>query len=402
MSSGQDLCAVPVGTAPDGTWDFVHFQSLTTASIAVCVVMTVLALLIAVPRVYVNRRRLLIADYCTILALVFSIAYLVLISLMARFYRHDWNLPACWFDASFAKLQFCLVFFSGLVQFFPRASIFLLYRQLFQVHGSWVHIAIWVGLVGTFLTNAPNIPISIAIEAPHPGETWEDVLVRLSRPSNGHDFRLWGPIQGAASVALDIFAFVLPLPIIAKLNLAPRKRKQLLFLFSTALLGVAASIVALVYKVQLLIKENENQGDETWLLGPVNICIDVESNIAIIVGSMPAFANFMRIHVAESRVFMSLWSKLGGSDPSAPASSNNGNQRRPLHGTIGSPLPRKKVKPTYLELTDTNILKSGYTIEGGEGLATTTTESGQPGILRTTAVTQESHFPRSTDSLVRN
>lgn len=62
MSSGEDLCAIPVGTAPDGTWDFVHFQSLTTASITVCVVMTVLALLIAVPRVYVNRRRLLIAD----------------------------------------------------------------------------------------------------------------------------------------------------------------------------------------------------------------------------------------------------------------------------------------------------------------------------------------------------
>lgn len=54
----------------------------------------------------------------------------------------------------------------------------------------------------------------------------------------------------------------------------------------------------------------------------------------------------------------------------------------------------------YMELTDTNILKSGYTIDGGEGLATTTIESRQPGILRTTAVTQESHLPRSTDSLV--
>lgn len=63
--------------------------------------MTVLALLIAVPRVYVNRRRLLIADCqsfpsiclvstltlgldCTVLALVFSIAYLVIISLSKR------------------------------------------------------------------------------------------------------------------------------------------------------------------------------------------------------------------------------------------------------------------------------------------------------------------------------
>lgn len=54
----------------------------------------------------------------------------------------------------------------------------------------------------------------------------------------------------------------------------------------------------------------------------------------------------------------------------------------------------------YMELTDTNILKSGYSISGGEGLATTTIDSRQPGILRTMAVTQESNLPRSTDNLV--
>jgi len=64
MSAEQqiDLCQVPVRKAPDGTFDLVHFESLEAPSIAVCVVMTFLALVIAVPRIYVNRRKLLIAD----------------------------------------------------------------------------------------------------------------------------------------------------------------------------------------------------------------------------------------------------------------------------------------------------------------------------------------------------
>jgi len=63
-----------------------------------------------------------------------------------------------------------------------------------------------------------------------------DALARLGKPATGHDFRLWGPIQGGASVVLDIYAFVLPLPIIARLNVAPRRRWQLIALFSTAFL----------------------------------------------------------------------------------------------------------------------------------------------------------------------
>ncbi|KAI1747595.1 hypothetical protein F4782DRAFT_418361 [Xylaria castorea] len=402
MSSGVDLCSVPVGKAPDGTWDLVHFESWSATSISVCAVLSALALFIAGSRIYVNRRRLLIADYFTMLALIFSIGYAIIVSIVSPIYRHDWNLPACWLDRSFVKTQFCLVFFSGLVQFFPRAAIFLLYRQLFEVHTRTIHVAIWVGLIGTFLANAPNIPISLAVEAPHPGETWDDVLIRLSIPANGHDFRLWAPIQGAASVVLDIYAFVLPIPIIIKLNLATRKRIQLLFLFSTALIGVAASIVALFYKVKLLIIENANGGDQFWLLGPVNIWIDVESNVAIIVGSMPAFASFMRLHVFESNRFQTLRSKFGGHSGERGQSGNV--PAPPLHGTIGSPVYRKKVRPPYYELNDTILLNSTYagTVDGGKDLATPSLESGQNGILQTTNVTQGSHQQQafSTDRLV--
>lgn len=67
-SASVDLCTVPLGKRPDGTWDLVHVESQQKIGIMVCVLFTVLALLIALPRLYVNRRQLQIADrqsHCT-------------------------------------------------------------------------------------------------------------------------------------------------------------------------------------------------------------------------------------------------------------------------------------------------------------------------------------------------
>lgn len=135
-----------------------------------------------------------------------------------------------------SQLQFCLGFFLGIVQFFPKAAIFLMYRELFRVYSNAVHISIWLGLIFTFLTNASHVPVSLAFLAPHYGEDWNDVLVRLSAHSSGPQYLLLGPIQGAVSVILDIYIFILPLPIIYHIILSPRKKIQLLLFFSTALL----------------------------------------------------------------------------------------------------------------------------------------------------------------------
>ena len=62
MSSSVDPCTVPLGKAPDGSWDLVEVQSLETVTIAVSVSLTALALLVALPRLYVNRGKFLIAD----------------------------------------------------------------------------------------------------------------------------------------------------------------------------------------------------------------------------------------------------------------------------------------------------------------------------------------------------
>ncbi|KAK7995806.1 hypothetical protein PG991_015273 [Apiospora marii] len=416
MSPSVDLCTVPLGKAPDGTWDLVHVQSLETVTIAVSTSVTALALLVALPRLFVNRGKLLIADYFTILALVFVFANLIIISLgnqprtnppwediadpvtAARYSRHDWNFPACWADARYIKLQFCVLFFSGFVQFFPRAAIFLLYRQLFQVHSRSVRVAIRTGLVFTLLISAPIVVLAVIYLAPRPGEAWEQVLVRQSGSTTGYAYSLIAPVQRAGSVALDGFAFILPLPIITRLNLARGKRLQLRLLFSTALLGIGASIASLVIGVKQVQNIRGNPRDVMWLSGPSNVCPHAEYCIAIIVGSMPAFSTFLKLHVLQSRVSQALRSALGvGSSRSTHRlSDRGGSPARPLHGTIGSPAARKKRRGQY-ELTDTMILDSRYTVQGGEDGDDRTVQPGH--ILRTMDIRQSDH-PRSTDNLV--
>ena len=73
------------------------------------------------------------------------------------------------------------------------------------------------------MTNIPDIPIAVAV-----------YLQFVPADGRSSDYRLLGPVQGAAGLALDILAFVIPLPIIARLNLSHRKKRLLFLLFSTA------------------------------------------------------------------------------------------------------------------------------------------------------------------------
>lgn len=46
----------------------------------------------------------------------------------------------------------------------------------------------------------------------------------------------WGAVQGFLSVGLDLYIFILPLPILFKLQMPRRRKIQLVALFSSGLL----------------------------------------------------------------------------------------------------------------------------------------------------------------------
>lgn len=150
---------------------------------------------------------------------------------VTKYSRHLWDVPACWYTASYVKILFAQGMLLGPVIFFGKTAIWLLYLQIFSAHRA-VRIIVYVGIVVTALTYWTSVPIELAYGCPRPGSTWTDLL---TNGMPGHIF-YFVPVQGALAVIIDIWIFVLPLPILWRLNMSRRRRIALCAVFFTALL----------------------------------------------------------------------------------------------------------------------------------------------------------------------
>lgn len=127
------------------------------------------------------------------------------------------------------KLLFSQAMLYAVTTFFAKSSILLLYLQLFSV-AQRMRIAIWAGLIGMGVIYWAAFPIEIPFMTPSRGQTWQE-LALSGKPNT---IGVWGIVQGPLSVLVDIYIFVLPFPILTRLNLSRRRRLELLFVFATA------------------------------------------------------------------------------------------------------------------------------------------------------------------------
>ncbi|KAI7775502.1 hypothetical protein LA080_006745 [Diaporthe eres] len=339
-----DPCEIPAAVPPDGQLpNLVNPTSLATATIVTSVLLTVWALVFVAARVMVNRRKLSWSDYFMVIGMIFDTAFTVVAVAKAKYYRHLWDVPACWIlDTTFIKLDFVYNIFMGPAVYFSKSSIFLLYQQFFSVKKS-MEIAIYIGLAATFLAYFPYIPLVIRYLSPLGRESWEDLIMADDRAKMIY----WGIVSGSLAVVLDIYIFVLPLPTLATLHMSLKTRVQLIAVFATALMGVVASVVALVYRVEILYRT-----DPTWRQGASGMAILVENNVAIIVGSMPAVATFVRVYVSESTIIKTLRSKIRRTHDSELSKDPRSSFRKPNLATFGSPNVQR---PGNYELTDPTV-----------------------------------------------
>ncbi|KAI1478785.1 hypothetical protein F4774DRAFT_144272 [Daldinia eschscholtzii] len=382
QSQDIDLCSIPVGANPHGLPpNFEDPPTLQPATIAISVITITIAVIVTSGRLFINRKAFRLADF----GLIFDLGTAgVLIALSSR-YRHSWDTPVCWLDTWYMKLTFVESLIVGPALFFPKAAIFLFYLQVFSIKKS-VRVGSKVGLVMAFLAYIPVSLVLCYFDAPHVGQTWEDVF-HSGLPTRGIP---GGITIGVASVIVDIYIFILPLPTIFSLNMSFSKRIQLIALFTTAFMGIVASVVCLAYRIKLL-----GPTDNGWQAGSVVIAIIVENNVAIIVGSLPVFVNFLRLYVYESAIYKSLRSKLSsGSRDGVSGFEQGGSWPDQAPWTYGSPQERQ---PQYHELTSSAVLGSQVTVP--EGALNTTRRSDQ-GILRTVGYSQEVQTHQSLERLV--
>ncbi|KAI0381914.1 hypothetical protein F5Y04DRAFT_62351 [Hypomontagnella monticulosa] len=237
---------------------------------------------------------------CSIVALVFDGALSGIILAMHRYMRHQWDTPACWFNGYYMKLNFAVQLIMPLSHSFSKAAILLLLLQIFTVDKK-MRIAIYIGLVITVVAYWPNLILVPIFSVPYAGETWDDMV------TSPRVFKMTpvGTEQGTLAVLLDLYIFILPMPILASLNTTITKRLHLIGIFGIALAGVIASIIGLVFRVFLL-----HTDDKTWSTARLYPCIIVEVYVALIVACVPAFARFIRLHVLESASFKWMSSRL--------------------------------------------------------------------------------------------
>lgn len=332
-----------------------------------------------------NRKSLNKADYFMVIGLIFDIATMSTIVTLSPWYRHIWDIPACWFNTRYMKIVYAEVMLVGPALFFPKVSIFLLYLQIFGIN-RMIRIGAKVGIVGAFLAYFPPTLVLSYYDAPHIGQTWES-LMASDLPERGIP---GGIAIGALSVLVDLFVFILPISPLMKLKMPLSRRIQLVALFGTALMGLVASVVCMVFRIKLL-----GLDDSTWQSGKVAIPILIENNVAIIVGSMPAFASFLRAYGPDLSFFKSLRTRL-----------LRGNSKGDLSFGSTQPLPQKprefdssppsKDGP-YYELSEPGFLESQVTTaHDTENKA----KHGHDGIYRSVELTQKQDSLYSSERLV--
>jgi hypothetical protein len=166
-----------------------------------------------------------------VLSFVFSIGYFVVVFGLQRYFRHQWDVPACWFTAAYLQWNLAQGLLVPLAICFSKAAIFLLLRQVFAVHVK-MRTATTIGLVANFLLYTPNLALVPYFQTPRPDEQWEDLFTN-GRPQK---YTPYGAVQGPLALLLDVYIFALPLPIVYRLNMPWQARAKVLLVFGTAVM----------------------------------------------------------------------------------------------------------------------------------------------------------------------
>ncbi|ROW17427.1 hypothetical protein VPNG_00982 [Cytospora leucostoma] len=380
-STGIDLCAYPAATPPDGVVpNFVNPTSLASATVSICIILTTWAVLTVAARLHTNWGELNAADYFMGAGAITTITYTGLIISLHKYDRHQWDVPACWMTAQYMQIIYAHSTVVGPALFFPKCAIFMFYLQIFSVHRS-MRISVWIGLVFCSIIYFLTIPLTALYDAPKPGQSWEELLVYLAE-TNSHSLIYWGIVQRACSAVLDLYICIIPLPVLLKLQMPPKKKLLLAALFATALFGVVASIMSLYYHVKLL-----ESTDSTWRQAQLAICIVAENNVAIVVGCMPAFAKFVKLLSTRISSLRSRSNSHGSNKDSCEAWETP----PPLSQADDiTALPAQMSPRDYHDLSDTMLLQTQVSIAGGGRLPMQYTEHNrEPGIVRTMGIDQQ-------------
>ncbi|KAI1804228.1 hypothetical protein F4811DRAFT_521262 [Daldinia bambusicola] len=247
-------------------------------------------------------KKFLIEEYISIVAIVLSILAFTVRIYIARTAKE--NLTKITSPESENKyLSFLLTMemsetiVSAFLAFFAKVPLFMLYIRLFGSIKSvrmvcYYSIAITLlqfiassSLVGVFCGPAKNKPISpFDVDR---CRTWNSYVV------------LW---NGVIALATNIILFVIPFPIITRLNLQRRKKINLAIVFMAGIFGIAIGIISLYWRAISL--------KRVIPVSTLTVSMISECSVAIMISCVPAIPPFWANHFSKMTLHLRIRSAV--------------------------------------------------------------------------------------------
>lgn len=326
------LAEAPVAKPPQGVIsNFVNPPTSGTQFIIYGGVIVPIMLGFFAIRVYSRLqviRRLSWDDLTCSIATVGTVLYYICVTLAitkGKYGRHAWDTSVL--DTTrpgFAVPVYIINWLATLILPLAKLTFLIFYLQIFRPF-RWLRILCYIGVAFTTVTFLSFFVAQMALETPHPGESWLQMDEDPRELKSLHYLSI--PIT-AASFGIDIYVFVLPMMGVAKLKLSPRRRFGVVVVFLTGFTACIASFLSLYYKIRL-----NSSTDVIWASMPVDITILTEMCVGVTASCMPSLANIVRHYFPNFSMVRSLVSlkaflltgRHGESSNATPSASSSHN-----------------------------------------------------------------------------
>ena len=114
---------------------------------------------------------------------------------------------------------------------FAKMALFLLYYRLFALD-RWTKIAIYSGMGITSCFYLATFIVQLVLCIPRPQESWTSMTC-VERCSRGEGL---GDVHGVFGLVSDLYIFILPLPVLYRLQMSLKKKIGVTATFLTGLM----------------------------------------------------------------------------------------------------------------------------------------------------------------------
>ncbi|KAI9826043.1 MAG: hypothetical protein M1832_000492 [Thelocarpon impressellum] len=276
------MALVPVIPPPPGTAsNFDNPESLARIEITFAIICPLFALFFVGLRLSSKiwlTRALGWDDYASGAAMAFAMAFSA--GLIKRveygFGKHLWNVPQTTYLPQMPKwLVACGLLSLGAV-LFAKLSILFLYLRIFQVHRKVIYVT--HGLILLAVGYVGSASLALVFGCNPIRKLWDPLV-----PGKCIDAMGLATFFGAMNVVTDFAIFVIPLPLLWRMELQRRTKIALWIIFGAGAFVCGVSVLRLDATLR-----NKSDKDITWGWVRWDIASLFEMNVGILCGCMPA------------------------------------------------------------------------------------------------------------------